>query len=144
MTGYSVDIESATLENPNFREVLYTAPHSQLVVMTIEPGEEIGSERHPDHDQFIRVEAGEGEGILDGERHALRNGTALVIPAGTAAQHRQYVVHGPAAPVHDLLAGRASGWDRASDQGRRREGGASPPSLTGGRQPGTDVTCGAL
>ncbi len=105
MTGYSVDIESATLENPNFREVLYTAPHSQLVVMTIEPGEEIGSERHPDHDQFIRVEAGEGEGILDGERHALRNGTALVIPAGTqhnivntssTAPLRLYTIYSPA------------------------------------------------
>ena len=63
--------------------MLYTAPHSQLVVMAIEPGGEIGSERHPDHDQFIRIEAGQGEAILGGERHALTGGSAVVIPAGT-------------------------------------------------------------
>ena len=83
MAGYSVDIDRATRDNPNFRAVLYTAPHSQLVVMTIQPGEEIGSERHASRDQFIRVESGEGEAILDGERHALHDGTAVVIPAGT-------------------------------------------------------------
>lgn len=83
MSGYSVNIEEATLANPNFRTVLYTAPHSQLVVMTIEPGGEIGLEHHEGRDQFIRVEAGEGEAILDGERHALSDGTAVVIPAGT-------------------------------------------------------------
>jgi mannose-6-phosphate isomerase-like protein (cupin superfamily) len=105
MAGYSVDIESATLENPNFRTVLYTAPHSQLVVMTIQPGEDIGSERHVDRDQFIRIEAGQGEAILDGERHALRDGSAVVIPAGT--QHdivntsatvplRLYTIYSPA------------------------------------------------
>jgi mannose-6-phosphate isomerase-like protein (cupin superfamily) len=83
MAGYSTTIETTTLENDSFRAVLYTAPHSQLVVMTLQPGEEIGRERHTDGDQFIRVEAGEGEAILDGERHALRDGVAVVIPAGT-------------------------------------------------------------
>ena len=83
MSGYSVDIERATLENDDFRRVLYTAPHSQVVVMSIEPGGEIGMERHDTGDQFIRVEEGEGEAILDGERHELRDGTALVIPSGT-------------------------------------------------------------
>jgi mannose-6-phosphate isomerase-like protein (cupin superfamily) len=83
MVGYSVNIESATLENSYFRKVLYTGPHSQLVVMAIEPSGEIGSERHATHDQFIRIEAGEGEAILGGERHVLRNGSAVVIPAGT-------------------------------------------------------------
>ena len=82
MSGYSVDIERKTLENANYREVLYTAPHSQLVVMTLRPGEEIGTETHGDGDQFIRVESGEGEAILDGERHPLRDGVAVVIPAG--------------------------------------------------------------
>lgn len=82
MSGYSVNIETKTLENPFFREVLYTAPHSQLVVMTLQAGEEIGLERHRDGDQFIRVEEGQGEAILDGERHALSNGVAVVIPAG--------------------------------------------------------------
>jgi mannose-6-phosphate isomerase-like protein (cupin superfamily) len=83
MSGYSVNIETKTLENTYFRQVLFTAPHSQLVVMTLQVGEEIGQETHPDRDQFIRVEAGQGEAILDGERHALGDGTAVVIPAGT-------------------------------------------------------------
>ena len=83
MAGYSINIEEKTLDNENFREVLYTAPHSQLVVMTLGPGEEIGTETHADRDQFIRVEEGEGEAILNGQRHALEDGTALVIPAGT-------------------------------------------------------------
>ena len=83
MVGYSVNIESATLENSYFRRVLYTGPHTQLVVMAIEPSGEIGSERHETHDQFIRIEAGEGEAVLGGERYALTGGSAVVIPAGT-------------------------------------------------------------
>jgi mannose-6-phosphate isomerase-like protein (cupin superfamily) len=83
MSGYSINIEDKTLQNHNFREVLYTGPHSQLVVMTLQVGEEIGMETHADRDQFIRVESGEGEAILDGERHALEDGVAVVIPAGT-------------------------------------------------------------
>src|SRR5688500_4868201 len=83
MAGYSVNIETRTMENSYFRQVLFTAPHSQLVVMTLQVGEEIGQERHDDVDQFIRVEAGQGEAILDGERHALADGSAVVIPAGT-------------------------------------------------------------
>jgi mannose-6-phosphate isomerase-like protein (cupin superfamily) len=83
VAGYSVNIEQRTLESDHFREVLYTGPHMQLVIMTLEPGEEIGLERHEGHDQFIRVEAGEGVALLDGERHALADGVAVVIPAGT-------------------------------------------------------------
>jgi mannose-6-phosphate isomerase-like protein (cupin superfamily) len=80
--GYFGDIERATRENESFRKVLYTAPHLQLVVMALKPGEEIGEEVH--HlDQFIRVEEGEGEALLDGERHVLADGSALVIPQGT-------------------------------------------------------------
>jgi mannose-6-phosphate isomerase-like protein (cupin superfamily) len=77
-----IDIERKTLENPYFREVLFTAPHLQLVVMTLQPGEDIGQETHDDGDQFFRVEAGEGEALLDGERHPLRDGSIVVIPAG--------------------------------------------------------------
>ena len=83
MSGFVIDIEHKTLENENFREVLFTAPHSQLVVMTLQPGEEIGLETHDDIDQFIRVEAGNGKAILNGEEKALADGTAVVIPAGT-------------------------------------------------------------
>lgn len=83
MSGYSVNIEEKTLASDNFRQVLYTTKRSQLVIMTLKAGEEIGMEHHTGHDQFIRVEEGEGVAILDGERHALRDGTAVVIPAGT-------------------------------------------------------------
>jgi mannose-6-phosphate isomerase-like protein (cupin superfamily) len=83
VAGYSVNIEQRTLESDHFREVLYTGPNMQLVIMTLKPGEEIGLERHEGHDQFIRVEAGEGVALLDGERHALADGVAVVIPAGT-------------------------------------------------------------
>jgi mannose-6-phosphate isomerase-like protein (cupin superfamily) len=83
MAGFSTDIEASTLENQNFRAVLFTAPHSQLVVMTLMPGEEIGTEKHDHGDQFIRIEAGSGEAIIDGETHALSDGVAVVIPAGS-------------------------------------------------------------
>jgi len=83
MTGYTTNIEERTLANENFREVLYTAPHLQLVLMTLRAGEEIGLETHDDGDQFIRVEGGTGEAILNGERHPLGDGDIVVIPAGT-------------------------------------------------------------
>jgi len=83
MSGYSINIEEKTLAGNNFREVLYTTARSQLVIMTLQPGEDIGQEKHEGHDQFIRVESGTGEAILDGEKHALEDGVAVVIPAGT-------------------------------------------------------------
>ncbi len=84
MSGYSVQLEQATLANNNFRKVLYTAPHSQLVLMCLQPMEEIGLETHAEHDQFIRVEAGEGKAIIGGEEFFLADGVAIVIPAGSA------------------------------------------------------------
>jgi mannose-6-phosphate isomerase-like protein (cupin superfamily) len=83
MSGYSINLEEKTLAGNNFREVLYTTQRSQLVIMTLQPGEEIGLEKHEGHDQFIRVEAGQGVAILDGELHNLDDGVAVVIPAGT-------------------------------------------------------------
>jgi mannose-6-phosphate isomerase-like protein (cupin superfamily) len=83
VAGYVTNIESRTLENDNFREVLFTAPGIQLVLMTIGVGDEIGLETHDDVDQFIRVESGEGKAILDGQEHALEDGSAVVIPRGT-------------------------------------------------------------
>ena len=83
MAGYVTNIENRTLENANFREVLFTAPGIQLVLMTIGVGDEIGLETHDDVDQFIRVESGEGKAILDGREHALEDGSAVVIPRGT-------------------------------------------------------------
>ena len=83
MAGYVTNIEEKTLENDRFREVLFTAPGIQLVLMTIGVGEEIGLETHDDVDQFIRVESGEGKAVLDGKDHALEDGSAVVIPRGT-------------------------------------------------------------
>ena len=81
MKGFVENIEKLTLENENFRKVLYTAKHSQLVVMNLKPGEEIGEEIHQ-LDQFIRVESGRGKAILDGVTHSLEDGSAVVVPAG--------------------------------------------------------------
>lgn len=82
MKGFVTNIEEATLANDNFRKVLYTAKHCQLVVMALKPNEEIGSEVHADTDQFIRIEAGEGKSVLDGVERDLTNGSAVVVPAG--------------------------------------------------------------
>jgi mannose-6-phosphate isomerase-like protein (cupin superfamily) len=88
MLGWVADIERATLENENFRTVVWTGEHSQLTVMRIPPGEDIGKEVHPDHDQFIRIEAGQGraelgpsEDVVD-ETHDVGDDWAIVIPAG--------------------------------------------------------------
>lgn len=83
MKGYVVDIEEKSLENNYFREVLYTAPTIQLVVMSLKPGEDIGLETHHGVDQFIRVEGGKGKSILGGEEHDLADGSSVVIPSGT-------------------------------------------------------------
>ena len=82
MRGYVTNIENDTLENDDFRRVLYTAKHSQLVLMSLRANEEIGEETH-ELDQFIRVEAGQGLAVLDGVAHRLSDGSAVVIPAGT-------------------------------------------------------------
>lgn len=82
MAGYSVNLEEKTLENEYFREVLFTGPNSQLVVMSIAPGDDIGMETHDDVDQFIRVESGYGIAIIGDSKYELSDGVAIVIPAG--------------------------------------------------------------
>jgi len=82
LTGYVDDIERATLDNDDYRRVLYTGKNLQLVLMTLRPGEEIGRETHEEHDQFIRVEAGSGTVTLGRDEHPLSDGVAVVIPAG--------------------------------------------------------------
>lgn len=81
MNGFVNDIEALAVENSDFRRVLYTAKHCQLVLMALKPGEEIGAEVHT-LDQFFRVEEGTGEVVLDGVRTAVRAGFAVVVPAG--------------------------------------------------------------
>lgn len=82
MSGYITDIERDTLANEDFRRVLFTGPHMQLVLMTLQPGEDIGLETHDELDQFIRIEAGTGVARLNGEESPLDDGSIVVIPAG--------------------------------------------------------------
>jgi mannose-6-phosphate isomerase-like protein (cupin superfamily) len=82
MKGFVTNIEKDTLENENFRKVLYTAKHSQLVLMSLKPKEEIGAEIHPDNDQFFRFEKGQGKVVIDGNEYEVGDGSAAVVPAG--------------------------------------------------------------
>jgi len=82
MKGFSANIEQQTLQNTKFRQVLYTGKHSQLVVMSIPVGGEIGLETHPDNDQFLRFEQGKGTAIIDGNEYEVQDGSAVIVPAG--------------------------------------------------------------
>ncbi len=82
MHGYENNIEKLTLENENFRKVIYTAKFSQLVVMSLKPKEEIGEEIH-DGDQFFRFEKGAGEAVLEGKSQKVTDGDTVIVPAGT-------------------------------------------------------------
>ena len=105
MNGFITKLEQETLNNTDFRRVLYTAKHSQLVLMALAPGEEIGEEVH-DLDQFIRIEQGEGKAVLDGVELALTDGSAVVVPEGSrhniintgATPMKLYTVYSP--PEH--------------------------------------------
>lgn len=83
MIGYVGGIEKETLSNDFFRHVIFTGGHSQLVLMSLAPKEEIGMEVHGNVDQFFRIEAGEAEVVLNGERHNVGDGDAILVPVGT-------------------------------------------------------------
>lgn len=85
MKGFNSNIEKNALQNTNFRKVLYTGKHNQLVLMSLKPKEEIGMEVHPDNDQFLRFEKGTGQCIIDGNIYPLSGGSAVIVPAG--AEH---------------------------------------------------------
>jgi mannose-6-phosphate isomerase-like protein (cupin superfamily) len=105
MVGYVGAIETETLRNTDFRRVLFTAKHSQLVLMCLPPGEEIGDEIHADVDQFFRIEQGEAKFIFnEKEEHTVRSGEAVVVPAGTyhnivnaskVSQLKLYTIYSP-------------------------------------------------
>jgi mannose-6-phosphate isomerase-like protein (cupin superfamily) len=82
MNGFVKDIEELTEANKDFRRVLYTGKHLQLVLMALKPGEEIGEEVHADRDQFFRIEKGEGEIVIDGKRTRIKSDDAMLVPAG--------------------------------------------------------------
>jgi mannose-6-phosphate isomerase-like protein (cupin superfamily) len=89
--GFHVDVEKATEENRNYRKVIFTGPHAQLVLMSLPPGGDIGAEVHEGLDQFFRVESGSGRAVLGGHTYSLKSGDAVVVPAGTR---------------HNVIAGR--------------------------------------
>lgn len=104
MKGFYGNIEQLTEENNNFRQVLYTAKHCQLVLMTLPVGGEIGAEVHDENDQFFRFEAGVGKVVLDDNEYTVKDGDAIIVPAG--AEHnvinigdeplRLYTIYSPA------------------------------------------------
>jgi len=83
MRGYNANIEKLTLENNNFRQVLYTGKYCQLVIMSLKPGEDIGSEVHPETDQFFRIESGQGKAIIDGNEYEISDGSVVIVPTGS-------------------------------------------------------------
>ena len=109
--GFADNIEKLTEENTDFRRVLYTGQNLQLVLMSIEPGDEIGAEVHLDIDQFFRIEAGEGEISVDGTVYKVRADDGIVVPAG--ARHnvvstgteplKLYTIYGPPEHVDGLV-----------------------------------------
>lgn len=111
MKGFCGDIERLTVENQDFRRVLYTGRHVQLVLMTLQPAEEIGEEVHPDRDQFFRFEQGEGAVDIDGVENKIAADFAVIVPAG--ARHnvrntgdgplRLYTIYGPPEHIDALV-----------------------------------------
>ncbi len=85
MKGFHANIEQDTVANENFRKVVYTGKHCQLVLMSLKPGEDIGLEIHADNDQFFRFDAGQGQVIIDDNKYDVTDGSAIIVPAG--AQH---------------------------------------------------------
>ncbi|MDQ3247144.1 MAG: cupin domain-containing protein [Pseudomonadota bacterium] len=104
--GYCDNIERQTVENEDFRRVLYTGQNLQLVLMTLQPGDEIGEEVHEDRDQFFRIEEGEGVITIDGKENRVEDDFAVIVPAGarhnvinnSSAPLRLYTLYGP--PEH--------------------------------------------
>lgn len=128
MKGYIKNIEEETLKNENFRKVLYTAKHSQLVVMSLKPNEDIGEEVH-ELDQFLRIEEGDGVAILDGVETEVHDDYAIVVPAGTRHNivntssekpMKIYTIYSP--PEHKEGTVHATKEDAMKDVGDRFDG----------------------
>ena len=105
MKGYCGPIEDLTKSNDNFRQVLYTGRHSQLVLMSLAPAADIGLEVHKESDQFFRFEAGQGRVVIDGNEYQVKDGDAIIVPAGaehnvintsTSESLKMYTIYSPA------------------------------------------------
>ena len=115
MNSLYINIEKDTLDNTNYRKVLHTTKHNQVVLMSLRPGEDIPKEIHPDITQFIRIEAGQGKAVIDGKEYKLEDGISLNIPAGS--EHyivntspdkslKLYTVYSPAEHADGLIQKR--------------------------------------
>lgn len=105
MKGYHGNIEKDTLANSNFRKVLYSAKHMQLVLMSLKPGEDIGEEIHTENDQFFRFESGTGKCIIDGNEYSVSDGDVIIVPSGSkhniintgdSSDLKMYTIYAPA------------------------------------------------
>lgn len=124
MKGYAIQVEKETRKNADFRRVLYTGKHCQLVLMSLEPLEEIGAETHDDRDQFFRFERGEGKVVIDGVENRVKDGDAIIVPAGARhnvintskrATLRLYTIYSP--PEHkDGVVRHTKGEAMASEE----------------------------
>ena len=111
MKGFVDDIEDLTESNKDFRRVLYTGKHLQLVLMTLQPGEEIGEEVHDTHDQFFRFEKGKGQVVIDGKTHKIKADYGVIVPAGARhnvinsgdAPLKLYTLYGPPEHKHGVV-----------------------------------------
>jgi mannose-6-phosphate isomerase-like protein (cupin superfamily) len=131
MKGYHDDIERLTTDNSDFRRVLYTGHHLQLVLMTLQPGEEIGAEVHEDRDQFFRFEVGSGQVDIDNNIYDVEDGSGVIVPAGARHNVRNtgdaplklYTLYGPPEHVDGLVEttradamARHEEWDGATTE----------------------------
>jgi mannose-6-phosphate isomerase-like protein (cupin superfamily) len=124
MKGFVGDIEELTEKNSDFRHVLYTGEHLQLVVMSLLPGEDIGEEVHDNRDQFFRIEKGKGEVFIDGKRSKIKGDDAVIVPAG--ARHniinvgdkplRLYTLYGPPSHADGFIAATKEQAEKATEQ----------------------------
>ena len=123
MTGFTDNIEKLTVANTDFRQVLYTGQHMQLVLMSLKPNEEIGMEVHETTDQFLRIEQGIGKVVMNGKEQKIKDGDAIIVPAGTkhnvinmsSTKHlKLYTIYSP--PHHKDKTIHVTKQDALSDQ----------------------------
>ena len=114
--GFAANLEEETRKNTDFRRVLYTGKHSQLVLMCLKPKEDIGEETHDDVDQFFRFEEGEGVVVIDATRHTVKDGSGVIVPSGAKHKCNQHITGQISQIVHNLLPARAYGQSSTEDK----------------------------
>lgn len=148
--SYHVDIHQAALENSDFRRVLFTTPMSQLVLMTVQPGEDIGLETHHDHDQILVFVAGRAEAQLGQHRSQIKPGDAVVVPAGTLHNFvnvgleplKLYTIYTP--PEHAYGTVHHTRAEAMVAEALEHDEAAAPAAVEEARSAGPGTTVGSL